>query len=119
MCTDKLNITKPRSALPMTYNANQYSTIHQKANSILKRDIHDLQVIPSLAIKLLRLTSDNTNRAAELSALLVSEPALAEKVLSNVNSTVFSHDQKIKSFKQAIKILGDSEVRKIGIRYKF
>jgi len=99
----------------MTYNANQYSTIHQKASSILKSDIHHLQVIPSLAIKLLRLTSDHTNRAAELSALFVNEPALAEKVLSNVNSMLFSHDQKIKSIKQAIEIRGDSEVRQIAL----
>ncbi|OQK18193.1 hypothetical protein AU255_10255 [Methyloprofundus sedimenti] len=99
----------------MIDNANHHSTLHQTANCILKRDVDDLQIIPYLAVKLLRLTIDNTARAAELSTLLLSEPSLAEKVLSSVNSVVFSPNQKIKSIQHAIKILGDSKVRQIAL----
>ncbi|GFO71954.1 two-component system, cell cycle response regulator [Bathymodiolus japonicus methanotrophic gill symbiont] len=99
----------------MSKNINPHIALHQTTSSILKHDVDHLQVIPLLAIKLLRLNRDNTNRAAELSTLISSEPALAEKVLSNVNSVVLLHYQKIKSIKQAILILGDSGVRQIAL----
>ena len=99
----------------MSKNVNPHIALQQTASSILKHAVDHLQVIPLLAIKLLRLSSDNTNRAAELSTLINSEPALAEKVLGNVNSVVLLHYQKIKSIKQAIIILGDSGVRQIAL----
>ncbi|WP_167374134.1 hypothetical protein [Bathymodiolus platifrons methanotrophic gill symbiont] len=40
----------------MNDNADQVLATHQMANSILKHDVDHLQVIPELAIKLLRLS---------------------------------------------------------------
>ena len=99
----------------MNDNANLHSAIHQAANSIIKQEVDRLQVIPLLAVKLICLTGDHTTRAAELAGLMLSEPALAEKVLSNVNFMIFSPYQKIKSIKQAINILGDSKIKQIAL----
>ncbi len=98
----------------MTDNANQLLATHQAANLILKHKVDRLQVIPELAIKLLRLSCKNTC-AIELSVLIASEPALTAKVLSNINSVTFSPYQKIKTIQQAINILGDSAVRQITL----
>lgn len=101
----------------MTDNANHLIAIHQRANALLKHEVDHMQIIPPLAIKLLRLTSNNTKRAAELSLLISSEPALSVKVLTNVNSVAFSPYQKIKSIKQAVNILGDSTVKQIALNH--
>ena len=55
----------------MSKNVNPHIALQQTASSILKHAVDHLQVIPLLAIKLLRLSSDNTNRAAELSTLII------------------------------------------------
>lgn len=99
----------------MTDNANQMLDIQQAAQSLLKHDIGQLQVIPALAIKLINLSDNKKNSAPELIRLIESEPTLADKIINNVNSIAFPIFLKIKSIEQATKILGHSNIKQIAL----
>jgi len=99
----------------MTDNANHILAITQAADLILKHKVDRLQVIPAVALKLLRLTSDERTNVADLSQLIETEPALAAKVLRNVNSAAFALSHKIISIKRAVSILGFSSVRQLAL----
>ena len=99
----------------MNDTATQVLAIHKAADSLLKYKVDPFQVIPALAIKLIRLSNDKNTRAVDLSNLIANEPSLVTKVLNNVNSVTFSPYLKIKSIKQAINILGVSSVKQIAL----
>ncbi|MFW5444470.1 MAG: HDOD domain-containing protein [Methylococcaceae bacterium] len=103
----------------MTENVNHVSAINEAANSILKHKVDSLQVIPAVALKLLRLTNDATTNVADLSQLIETEPALAAKILRNVNSAAFALSHKITSIKRAVNILGFSAVRQLALNQLF
>ena len=98
----------------MSEKANQ-SAINKAANLILKHKVDSLQVVPAVALKLLRLTSDETASVADLSQLIETAPSLAAKVLRNVNSAAFALSHKITSIKRAVNFLGFSAVRQLAL----
>jgi diguanylate cyclase (GGDEF)-like protein/putative nucleotidyltransferase with HDIG domain len=99
----------------MTDNINHEVAINQAANSILKHKVESLQVIPAVALKLLRLTNDERSNVADLAKLIETEPTLAAKVLRNVNSAAFALSHKITSISRAVNILGFSTVRQLTL----
>ena len=103
----------------MTDNDNQELSITQAANLILRTKVDSLQVIPAVALKLLRLTNNENAHVADLSKLIETEPALAAKMLRNVNSAAFALSHKITSIKRAVNILGFSSVRQLAINQLF
>jgi len=103
----------------MTDNDNHELTISKAANLILKKKVDSLQVIPAVALKLMRLTNDENTKVADLSHLIETEPALAAKMLRNVNSAAFALSHKITSIKRAVNILGFSSVRQLAINQLF
>ena len=103
----------------MTDNDNQELNIIQAANLILRNKVDSLQVIPAVALKLLRLTNNENAHVADLSKLIETEPALAAKMLRNVNSAAFALPHKITSIKRAVNILGFSSVRQLAINQLF
>jgi len=103
----------------MTDNAEHELTITKAANLILKNKVDSLQVIPAVALKLLRLTNDENTAVADLSQLIETEPALAAKMIRNVNSAAFALSHKITSIKRAVNILGFSSVRQLAINQLF
>lgn len=103
----------------MTENVNHASAISEAANLILKHKVDSLQVIPAVAIKLLRLTSDENAKVGDLSHIIETEPTLAAKVLRNVNSAAFALSHKITSIKRAVSILGFSSVRQLALNQLF
>jgi HD-like signal output (HDOD) protein len=70
----------------MTNFSHHVLAINQAADAILKHKVNSLQVIPAVAIKLLRLTHDENANVGDLSMLIETEPTLTAKVLRNVNS---------------------------------
>ena len=98
----------------MSEKAKQ-SAINKAANLILKHKVDTLQVVPAVALKLLRLTSDETASVADLSQLIETAPSLAAKVLRNVNSAAFALSHKITSIKRAVNFLGFSAVRQLAL----
>lgn len=103
----------------MTNASLHVSAINKAANAILKHKVDRLQVIPSVAIRLLRLTNDENANIADLSQLIETEPTLAAKVLRNVNSAAFALSHKITSIKRAVNILGFSDVRQLALNQLF
>ncbi|MBE0468986.1 MAG: GGDEF domain-containing protein [Methyloprofundus sp.] len=103
----------------MTDFSHQALAINQAADAILKHKVNSLQVIPAVAIKLLRLTHDENTDVGDLSMLIETEPTLTAKVLRNVNSAAFALAHKITSIKQAVSILGFSAVRQLALNQLF
>lgn len=99
----------------MLDNRHHQLAINQAANLILKQKVESLQVIPVVALKLLRLTNDDDTKVAELSKLIETEPTLAAKILRNVNSAAFALTHKITSINRAVNILGFSAVRQLTL----
>ena len=89
--------------------------IKKAARSILKDEIKNLQVVPSVAIKLLKLTRDTNAKIESLSQVIKTEPALAAKILKQVNSAAYALPNKITSIERAVTMLGFSTVRQLAI----
>jgi len=103
----------------MTDNASHSLAINQAADLILKHKVDSLQVIPTVALKLLRMTNDERTNAADLARIIETELSLAAKVLRNVNSAAFALPHKIISIKRAVNILGFSSVRQLALNQLF
>ena len=93
--------------------------ITKAARSILKDEIKHLQLIPSVAIKLLKLTNDDNAKIESLSRIIETEPVLAAKILKQVNSAIYALPQKITSINRAVTLLGFSAVRQLTITLLF
>ncbi|MDO9241288.1 MAG: HDOD domain-containing protein, partial [Methylicorpusculum sp.] len=74
-----------------------------------------MQLIPAAALKLLKLTNDDTSKVKDLSRVIETEPALAAKVIRIVNSAAFCLPKKITSIKHAVNLLGFSAVRQAAM----
>lgn len=103
----------------MTGDGNHELALIHAADSILKKKVYSLQVIPAVTIKLLSLTSDENTKVTDLSQLIETEPTLAAKVLRNVNSAAFALFHKVTSIKRAVNILGFSVVRQLALNQLF
>lgn len=86
---------------------------------ILKEETEPLQLVPSVAIKLLKLTNDENSRIDDLTRIIETEPTLATKILRNVNSAAYSLPKNITSINRAVNILGFSTVRRIALAQLF
>jgi len=93
--------------------------LREAAQRILNNEIEPLQLVPSVAIKLLKLTNDENARIDDLSRIIETEPTLAAKILRNVNSAAYSLPNKIASIHRAVNILGFSTVRRIALAQLF
>lgn len=89
--------------------------IKKTARSILKDEIKHLRLVPSVALKLLKLTNDNNARIENLSQIIETEPVLAAKILKQVNSAAYALPNKITSINRAVNMLGFSTVRRLAI----
>ena len=96
-------------------NKDNIEPIQKAVRSILKDEIKQLQIIPSVAIKLLKLTGDDNAKIESLSQIIKTEPALAAKILKQVNSAAYALPNKITAIERAVTILGFSTVRKLAI----
>jgi len=103
----------------MSNNISPAQQITQAADAILKHQVDRLDVIPAVAIKLLRLTNDENSSVSDLSHIIQTEPTLTAKVLRNVNSAAFALPHKVTSIKRAINILGFSAVRQLTLNQLF
>jgi len=96
-----------------------FESTKKAARLILKDEIKRLQLVPSVAIKLLKLTNDDNSKILDLSRIIETEPTLAAKILRNVNSAAYALPNKISSINRAVSILGFSSVRRIALAQLF
>lgn len=100
-------------------NPNEIDDIKKRARLILKNEIDQLLLVPSIASKLLTLTSDDQTRIEDLIRLIETEPALVAKILQNVNSAAYALPNQISSIHRAVNLLGFSAVRRIALALIF
>lgn len=70
----------------MVENIDDIDHIRKTAEQVLKNELLQLPLVPTIATKLLNLTSNDYTRLEDLSRLIETEPALSAKILQNVNS---------------------------------
>jgi len=93
--------------------------INQAAKSILKGEIKHLQIVPLVAIKLLKLTNDDNASIENLSRIIETEPVLAAKILKQINSAAYALPNKTTSLNRAVTMLGFSVVRQLALNLLF
>ncbi|MCP3849082.1 MAG: HDOD domain-containing protein [Gammaproteobacteria bacterium] len=93
--------------------------LKQSAKLILKHEIAKLQVIPPVAVKLLKLTNDEASSFSDLTLIIETEPSLSIEVLRLVNSAFYNYPHKIVSIKRAVTLLGFSAIRQIALNLLF
>ncbi|PID43858.1 MAG: diguanylate cyclase [Proteobacteria bacterium] len=89
------------------------------AHKALKPEFSGLQVIPAVAIKLLKLTNDENASFDELSRVIETEPSLSVEVLRLVNSAYYGLPGKVNSIKRAVTLAGFSMVRQVALNLMF
>lgn len=97
----------------------EIASLKVSAKSILKHEISSLQVIPPVAVKLLKLTNDESSSFSDLSFIIETEPSLSLEVLRLVNSAFYNYSHKIVSIKRAVTLLGFSAIRQIALNLLF
>lgn len=93
--------------------------IKKAAQSILKDEIEQLQLVSPVALKLLRLSNEDDTRIENLSQIIETEPVLAAKILKQVNSAAYALPNKMTSIKRAVNMLGFSAVRQLALNLQF
>ncbi len=75
----------------------------------------NLPTLPHILIRVIQACSNEDTDMKELSGIIEKDPALCTKILRMVNSAHYSFSQKIKSFNQALSLLGIDTIRNIAI----
>jgi putative nucleotidyltransferase with HDIG domain len=68
--------------------------------------ITDIPTLPSSVLTVMRMVEDPNCSAADLARVILTEPAMAAKVLKLANSSYYGFRQKIASIPQAVTLLG-------------
>ncbi len=93
--------------------------IKKAASLILRDEIKHLHLMPSAALKLLKLTNDDNARIESLSQIIETEPVLAAEILKQVNSATYGLPNITTSIKRAVNMLGFSAVRQLALNLLF
>lgn len=96
-------------------NKDKIEAIKNAAKSILKSEIKHLHLVSPAAFTLIKLTSDDNASIENLSFIIETEPALAAKILQQVNSVAYALPDKITSINRAVALLGFSAVRQLSL----
>jgi len=94
----------------MIYGKHPPSTLDQ-----VVRRIHEISTLPQIAMRVLEVANDSDSNAADLKAVMESDPALSARVLRCVNSSAYAVRQRITSLQQAIAYLGLKQVRNLAL----
>jgi two-component system cell cycle response regulator len=84
---------------------------------ILESD--ELPTLPTVASKLITLTSEEDTTLADIGDLVSQDISLSAKILKVSNSAFYSFPQQIGSIKQAVSILGINAVRSLVLSFSF
>jgi HD-like signal output (HDOD) protein len=77
--------------------------------------IGDVATLPSVAQKVLQLTTDENADAERLREAIQSDPVLVARILRRLNSSYYGLSQRISDIKAAIAILGMREIRNLAV----
>jgi two-component system cell cycle response regulator len=100
-------------------NIDDIDCIRTAAQQVLKNDLQQLPLVPTIASKLLNLTSNDHTKLEDLSKLIETEPVLSAKILQNVNSAAYALPNPISSIRRAVNLLGFSTIRRTALTLIF
>jgi two-component system cell cycle response regulator len=103
----------------MIENIGDIDRIKTTAQQVLKNELHQLPLVPTIASKLLNLTSNDYTKLEDLSKLIETEPALSAKILQNVNSAAYALPNPVSSIHRAVNLLGFSTIRRTALTLIF
>ena len=75
--------------------------------------IDQLEPIPPIAAQILALTEDPDSSLAEISDLILNDPALTANLLKTCNSAFFSFPRQVESVRDAISLMGLDQIVEI------
>lgn len=78
-------------------------------------EVGKLPSLPVVAIKLLKLTRDDSSAPGDLVRLIETDPAITAKILRIVNSAAYGLPRKIASIKPAIVLMGFAAIRSLAM----
>lgn len=87
----------------------------EQMKQVLGHEVSKLPSLPVVAIKLLKLTQNDTSAAGDLVRLIETDPAITAKVLKIVNSAAYGLRQKISSIKHAVVLVGFTSIRSLAM----
>jgi diguanylate cyclase (GGDEF)-like protein len=79
----------------------------------------DLPTLPTVASKLISLTSKEDTTLSDIAELISKDISLSAKILKVSNSAFYSFPQQIGSIHQAVSILGTNAVRSLVLSFSF
>ncbi len=79
----------------------------------------DLPTLPTVASRLIALTSKEDTTLTDIAKLISQDMALSSKILKVSNSSFYSFPQQIGSINQAVSILGLNAVRSLVLSFSF
>ncbi|MCH8922105.1 MAG: HDOD domain-containing protein [Planctomycetes bacterium] len=90
-------------------------TAHEAALEKLFTGVSELSSLPQVAMQVIEIADDDTSTADDLCAAVQGDPALAVKVMRQVNSSYYSRRHRINDLKTAINVLGFREMRNLAL----
>ncbi len=78
-------------------------------------NLGDMPTLPSVVARLTRIISDPETTAADVNAVLSSDPGLVTKILKLVNSSYYGFSRRIATISNAVVILGYNQVRNLAL----
>jgi putative nucleotidyltransferase with HDIG domain len=79
------------------------------------RRVEDISTLPHVALKVVEVANNEQSGAADLKAVLQSDPPLSARVLRCVNSAAYSLRTRVTNLQLAITYLGCKQVRNLAI----
>ncbi len=81
---------------------------------VLER-IHEVSTLPQVALQVIQVARNPDSGAADLCAIVESDPALSCRVLKCVNSAAYGLRHRITNLQHAISMLGFKQVRNLAV----
>jgi putative nucleotidyltransferase with HDIG domain len=89
--------------------------ISPEAIDAFLRRVEEISTLPHVALRVVQVANDDSAGAADLKAVLESDPPLSARLLRCVNSAAYSLRTKVTNLQLAIAYLGCKQVRNLAI----
>ena len=116
---NELLLNKTDHVQKMDKSLLEIKRIEEKVQNIINPEKETLQILPPVALKLLKLTNDESASISDLAKIIETESFLSLEILRLVNSAYYQLAQKISSIKRAVTILGFSLIRQLALNLLF
>jgi len=79
------------------------------------RNVEEISTLPHVALRIVEVANNENSGAADLKAVLESDPPLSARVLRCVNSAAYALRTRVSNLQHAIAYLGCKQVRNLAI----